>query len=94
MIKSFSDKNTEALFKTRKISKGFADDIWERALDKLIILNAANSINDLRVIPGNKYEKLKGTRKKESSVRINEQWRIVFEWKDGSPHNVKIEDYH
>jgi proteic killer suppression protein len=94
MIKSFSDKNTEALFKTRKISKGFPDDIWERALDKLIILNAANSIDDLRVIPGNKYEKLKGNRKKESSVRINEQWRIVFEWKDGNPHNVKIEDYH
>lgn len=94
MIKSFSDKNTEALFKTRKIVKGFPYDILEWALDKLIILNAANSIDDLCVIPGNKYEKLKGNRKKESSVRINEQWRIVFEWKDGNPHNVKIEDYH
>jgi proteic killer suppression protein len=52
------------------------------------------SIDDLRIIPGNKYEKLKGKRKKESSIRINEQWRIVFEWKDGNSHNVKIEDYH
>jgi proteic killer suppression protein len=94
MIKSFSDKNTEELFKLRKATKGFPYDILERALDKLVILDAANSIDDLRIVPGNKYEKLKGKRNKESSIRINEQWRIVFEWKDGNSHNIKIEDYH
>jgi proteic killer suppression protein len=94
MIVSFSDKKTENLFKNRTKPKGLPENIIQRALEKLIILNATNNINDFIVIPGNNYEKLKGERRNESSIRINDQWRIVFEWKDGNSYNVKIEDYH
>jgi proteic killer suppression protein len=94
MIVSFSDKRTEELFKNRSKPKGLPENIIQRALEKLIILHAINSINDLTVMPGNNYEKLKGKRRKESSIRINDQWRIAFEWKDGNACNVKIEDYH
>jgi proteic killer suppression protein len=59
-----------------------------------LLLDAAEAIKDLRIPPGNRLEKLSGRRKKQHSIRINEQWRICFEWKQGDAHNVEIVDYH
>lgn len=64
------------------------------AYRKLTVLDAAESISDLRVQPGNRLEKLKGSREGQYSVRINEQWRICFVWKGGDVHEVEIADYH
>jgi len=93
MIKSFGDRQTEKLFKQRK-TKRFSRDLGEKALRKLFLLHNAKSIQDLQVNPGNHYEQLKGDRKKESSIKINDQWRLVFEWIDGNAYKVMIEDYH
>jgi toxin HigB-1 len=64
------------------------------ALRKLIMLDAAESLDDLRVPPGNRLEKLSGKRTGQRSIRINDQWRICFEWRDGDAHQVEIVDYH
>jgi len=64
------------------------------ALRKLLILDAADVLEDLRVPPGNRLEKLKGDRSGQFSIRINDQWRICFEWRDGDAHSVEITDYH
>ena len=63
-------------------------------LRKLVAVNAAETLDDLRVPPGNRLEKLKGDRVGQHSIRINDQWRICFEWKDGNAHEVEIVDYH
>jgi len=63
-------------------------------LRKLVVLNAANSLDDLRVPPGNRLEKLKGDRSGQYSIRVNDQWRICFRWSDGNAHEVEIVDYH
>ena len=64
------------------------------ALRKLLVLDAADALQDLRVPPGNRLEKLKGDRAGQYSIRINDQWRICFEWRDGDAHSVEITDYH
>jgi len=64
------------------------------ALRKLAMLDAAESLDDLRVPPGNRLEKLSGKRTGQHSIRINDQWRICFEWRDGDAHQVEIVDYH
>jgi len=64
------------------------------ALRKLVMLDAAESLDDLRVPPGNRLEKLSGKRTGQHSIRINDQWRICFEWRDGDAHQVEIVDYH
>jgi len=92
MIQSFADKETEKLWKTDRSQK-FAK-IARFALRRLIQLNAAESLNDLRVPPGNRLEALVGNRKGQHSIRINQQFRICFNWTSSGPTNVEIVDYH
>ncbi|OGL63990.1 plasmid maintenance system killer [Candidatus Uhrbacteria bacterium RIFCSPHIGHO2_12_FULL_47_12] len=93
MIQSFSDKEAKKIFE-REYSAKLPTDIQRIILRKLLMLHAANSINDLRVPPGNRLERLKGNRKDEHSIRINQQWRICFVWTEGCAHSVLIQDYH
>jgi proteic killer suppression protein len=92
MIRSFGDRNTQRLFadKVVKEFEGFA----RQAKRKLEALHAAARLEDLRVPPSNRLEKLKGDRKEFYSIRINHQWRIVFRWAEGHAHDVAIMDYH
>ncbi len=94
MIKGFADRNTEALFQ-RKPRKRFRP-LARVALRKLLILHAASSLDDLKVPPGNRLEKLKGDRKGRGqySIRINDRWRVCFRWKGGDAYDVEIVDYH
>ncbi|MBN2761901.1 MAG: type II toxin-antitoxin system RelE/ParE family toxin [Bacteroidales bacterium] len=93
MIKSFRDKEAEKIF-NRYFSSKLPQNIQNIARKKLIILDAVTEIEDLRVPPGNRLEALKGNRKGQHSIRINDQWRICFNWKDGDSYNVEITDYH
>jgi proteic killer suppression protein len=92
MIKSFRDKDTEALYRGEKVRRftNFA----KVALRKLDMLNAATAPEDLRSPPGNRLEALKGDRAGQFSIRINDQWRICFIWQDGAAEDVEIIDYH
>ncbi len=92
MIKGFADRNTETLFQ-RKPRKRFRP-LARVALRKLLILHAASSLHDLKVPPENRLEKLKGDRKRQYSIRINDQWRVCFRWKGGDAYDVEIVDYH
>ena len=93
MIKSFSSKDTEKLF-YRKSSSDVPADIRKGALRKLLILDAAENLDDLRVPPGNRLEKLSRDRLGQHSIRINEQWRICFHWSGSDALDVEIVDYH
>jgi proteic killer suppression protein len=93
MIRSFKDKEAEKLF-TRERSRKIPANIQQVSLRKLRMLNRSNTLNDLRVPPANRLEKLKGNRKNQHSIRINEQWRICFTWKNGDVYDVEIVDYH
>ena len=93
MIKSFRDKETEKIF-NRHLSRKLPQNIQHLARRKLVILDAATELNTLRVPPGNRLESLKGDRKGQHSIRINDQWRICFKWKDGDAYDVEIADYH
>ncbi|HSG30076.1 MAG TPA: type II toxin-antitoxin system RelE/ParE family toxin [Thermodesulfobacteriota bacterium] len=93
MIKDFADSETEKLYYRQKTKKLPAQ-LLRHALRKLLILDAAETIDDLRIPPGNRLEKLKGTRKGQHSIRINNQWRICFVWKDRDAYSVEITDYH
>lgn len=94
MIVSFKCKETKLIFEGYK-SLHYPLDIQAVALRKLLILNAAASINDLRVPPGNRLKKLEGDREGQYSIRINDQWRICFIWTDeGNADQVEIVDYH
>lgn len=93
MIKTFNCKETEKLF-NRKFIKKLPTDIQRIALRKLIMLDAATIIDTLKVPPGNRLEALKGNPKGQHSIRINDQWRICFIWKDGGAFEVEIIDYH
>ncbi len=92
MIKSFRCKDTENLFRDELVP--LFRNIERVARRKLEMLEAAKEINDLRQPPGNRLEALKGNRKGQYSIRINERWRVCFKWKDGHPHDVEIVDYH
>lgn len=92
MIRTFKCKDTEKLFNDIEVKK--FRNISRIARIKLEVLNAAVSLSDLRVPPGNKLEKLKGNRKGQHSIRINDQWRICFVWIDDSVNEVEIIDYH
>ncbi len=92
MIKEFKCKDTEKLFNDINIKKISA--ILRIARIKLEILNAAISLNSLRVLPGNRLEQLKGDRTGQHSIRINNQWRICFTWRNENTHDVEIVDYH
>jgi toxin HigB-1 len=93
VIASFADRDTEALFR-RERAKRIDPRIQRAALRKLRYLNNAASLDDLRVPPGNRLEALAGKRAGQHSIRVNEQWRIVFTWRDGRAHDVAIADYH
>ena len=93
MIRSFGDKEAEKIFH-RIFSRRLPQDMQSVAFRKLRMLNRAVILDDLRVPPGNRLEKLHGNRMGQLSIRINDQWRICFEWREGDSHNVEIVDYH
>ena len=93
MIKSFKSKETKKIF-DRQRSRKLPQDIQQVAYRKLRMLNNAISINDLRLPPANHLEKLRRDREGQYSIRINDQWRVCFEWYDGDATNVEITDYH
>jgi proteic killer suppression protein len=92
MIRSFGDKRTEALFRDEFVRdfQGFA----RPAKRKLEAVHAASRLEDLTVPRSNRLEKLKGDLKQYHSIRINDQWRVIFQWLDGDAHEVRIIDYH
>ena len=92
MIRTFADKDTEALFDDRPVRRFQAFERQARL--KLLWLNAATSLDALGVPPGNRLEALKGERKGQYSIRINQQWRVCFRWKEGHAYAVEIVDYH
>ncbi|HKZ85779.1 MAG TPA: type II toxin-antitoxin system RelE/ParE family toxin [Anaerolineae bacterium] len=93
MIKSFRDKESEKIF-SRERSRRLPPDIQQVALRKLRMLNRAVTLEDLRIPPANRLEKLAGDRAGQYSIRINDQWRVCFEWRDRDAFNVEITDYH
>jgi toxin HigB-1 len=93
MIQTFADKETERLFRREPV-KRFSLPVRRLGLRKLLLLDAAESLEDLRVPPGNRLEKLHGDRENQYSIRINEQWRVCFRWEGGDAHEVEIVDYH
>lgn len=93
MIRSFADKDTQRVFQ-RLASKSLSIELQRIAYRKLTLINAVETINDLRIPPGNRLEKLKGDREGQYSIRINNQWRICFDWKDNDAYIVEIVDYH
>ena len=92
MIKSYRSTDTEALFNDQPIARFRA--IERPARRKLLYLNQARTLQDLRVPPGNRLEALKGDRKGQHSIRVNDQWRICFRWQEGHAYDVEIVDYH
>lgn len=91
--KSFRGKQAEGIF-FRKTASEFSQDVYRKTLRKLLLLDAAERLSDLRVPPGNQLEKLMGDRKGQYSIRINDQWRLCFRWADGNAFDVEIADYH
>lgn len=96
MIVGFGDKATEDLFHGRpsRRARSFPADVTRSALRKLDVLNASTSLQDLRSPPGNRLEELEGDLEGHHSIRVNDQWRIVFRWDGGDAHDVRLVDYH
>lgn len=93
VLQSFGDSDTERVWRRTSV-KRFHRDLQRVALRKLVILDAADNLTDLRVPPGNRLEKLSGTRAGQHSIRINDQWRVCFRWTKAGPEEVTITDYH
>jgi proteic killer suppression protein len=93
VIRSFKSEETEKIF-NRQRSRKLPQDIQQVALRKLRMLNRAVTLDDLRIPPANRLEKLRGDREGQWSIRINDQWRICFAWRDGEADDVEIVDYH
>lgn len=93
MIRDYADKEAEKIWRGTA-SRKLPSDIQRVARRKLRMLNAAVSLDDLRIPPANRLEALKGNRKGQHSIRINDQWRICFRWNDGDAREVQIVDYH
>ncbi len=93
MIKSFKSAETEKIFKLQR-SRRLPNNIQQVALRKLRMISNAQNINDLRIPPANRLEKLSGKRSGQHSIRINNQWRVCFEWLENDAYNVEIVDYH
>jgi proteic killer suppression protein len=94
MIRSFRGKFAEAILIERRAPKGFPADILAVARRKLVQLNAATALGDLSVPTGNRLEALKGDLRGKHSIRINDQWRVVFRWSEAGPEDVEVVDYH
>ena len=92
MIRSFKSKDTEKLFNDYRVSRFQAFETMVRR--KLKMLDDATGLNDLAALPGERLERLRGDRRGQHSIRINDQYRICFEWRDGDAHNVEIVDSH
>jgi proteic killer suppression protein len=93
VLRSFRNKETELVWQ-RKRSRRLDQPTQRMALRKLLILDAADALHDLRVPPGNRLEKLSGDRDGQHSIRVNQQWRICFRWTAAGPEDVEIVDYH
>lgn len=93
VIGTFRNAATQAVWERRRAPKLDAT-VQRSALKKLLILDAAESLDDLRIPPGNRLEKLKGSRAGQHSIRVNDQWRICFRWTDSGPEDIEIVDYH
>ena len=94
MTKSFADSQTQELWETGKSRSRPPASLRRVALRKLLMLDSAGALNDLRVPPANRLEALKGDRKGQHSIRINDQFRTCFVWRDGDAYDVEITDYH
>jgi len=93
VIRSFLGSKTARVFNRVRVSK-WSKEVQRQALRKLLLLDAAESVEDLRVPPGNRLERLKGDRSGQYSIRINDQWRICFKWSGGNATDVEIVVYH
>ena len=93
MIKSFKDNRTEKLARG-VVEKSIPFDVAKRAVNKLFLIATVTRLDDLRVLPGNHLEALKGNRDGQHSIRVNQQWRICFVWRDGDAFDVEFVDYH
>lgn len=93
MIRSFRDHDTERIFHRQKV-RSFPSDLLRVALRKLVMLDAATTLADLKVPPANRLEKLAGDRLGQHSIRVNDQFRICFRWLGSDAHDVEIVDYH
>lgn len=93
VIESFGDSATESIYRGLRV-KGLPSEIQERARRKLRMINQARIMQDLLIPPGNRLEQMKGAMAGFWSIRINQQWRIIFRWEDGTKHEVRITDYH
>jgi proteic killer suppression protein len=93
VIRNFRDPDTERLFRREKVRK-LPPDLLRVALRKLVMLDAATSLADLKIPPANRLEKLTGDRLGQHSIRVNDQWRICFRWVGTDAHAVEIVDYH
>ncbi|MGB9369586.1 MAG: type II toxin-antitoxin system RelE/ParE family toxin [Xanthobacteraceae bacterium] len=93
MIVNFGDDETAMVWSGHR-SRRLPPDIQDGALRKLRVLNSARKLDDLRIPPANRLEALKGDRKGQHSIRINQQWRVCFVWRDNNAHDVEIVDYH
>jgi len=96
VIASFGDRATEDVFHGRRTrrTRAFPSDIVAAAFRKLDMLNAAQALGDLRSPPGNRLEALRGNWRSFHSIRVNEQWRVIFRWAEGAAHDVRLLDYH
>jgi len=93
MLTSFGNKNTQKIWEGERV-KGLPTEIQEIARRKLRMLNNAQNLTDMMIPPSNRLEKLKGTLKNFYSIRVNDQWRIIFKWKNGNADEVELIDYH
>jgi toxin HigB-1 len=93
VIRSFRDRHTERLFRREPVRK-WSEPLQRIGLRKLLMLDAATRLDDLRIPPANRLEKLTGRRAGQSSIRVNDQWRVCFRWSEGDAYDVEIVDYH
>lgn len=93
MIRNFGDKNTERIWQENYV-KSIDHKVQRATMRKLELIHAAQNIEDLRIPPGNRLERLVGDRRGQHSIRVNAQWRICFVWKDGGAEDVELVDYH
>ena len=93
MIRSFADKRAAAIFDGHAV-RGLPASIQQRARTKLLMIDAAGRLADLRAPPGNRLEALRGGRRGQHSIRVNDRWRICFVWRDGEAWDVEVVDYH
>jgi proteic killer suppression protein len=93
VIRSFNDDETKKVYLLQR-SRRYPAEIQQIAVRKMRMLNNAQNLNDLRIPPANRLEKLSGNREGQYSIRINDQWRVCFDWIDGNAYSVEIVDYH